>query len=83
MRRAWVLYNNDSPIKMAMSVRTLMEFKCDEERYRPLSLTSFSEKFAAGNIVFDATHKELTEWHYIAPGDVMEKISSLICKRKL
>lgn len=83
MRRAWILYNNNSPQNKAMSARTLMEFKCDEERYRPLALTSFSEKFAAGNVVHDAKPSELTEWQYIAPGEVMEQIATFICKRKL
>jgi hypothetical protein len=82
--RAWVMVNNNTPDpRGAMSARHLMEFKCAEDSYKPLAITTYSEKFASGNIVRHFNAKDFPDWEYLVPGSTMEGIASLVCKRNL
>ena len=79
-RRVWsmVSFKKKDPDGM-LSGRSLHEYDCKDERYRILSMTSFSETMLGGSII--STFDEPGKWSYIAPDTVALTILREVCAK--
>lgn len=64
----------------AMSSRLREEFNCKEEKQKLLSLTTFSESMARGDVVLDVPNTG-NDWENILPGSAAEVILDAICAK--
>jgi hypothetical protein len=81
--RIWTLH--DLKVRVAdfpsgtMSIRTLTEFDCAQERSRSLSNSAHSGAMATGRSLLVVT--TAGEWNYIAPGTVDDGVRKIVCAR--
>ena len=85
MRRVWTVLDlsKRGPIG-ELSLRSLNEVDCKEQRARMLALTTFSESMARGDVLFSASGSTSEPWEFLAPGTVGEDLLQAVCpERKL
>ena len=76
----WQELSGPDQIDGSLSVRSLMQYDCKEERSTYLSLTSFSERMLRGKVI--TNHPALvTKWGYIAPGTLEEGVFRSVCAK--
>ena len=59
-----------------LSRRALMEYDCDGERLRTLSLSTHSGPMATGKVLVTASD---STWDYVAPGTIGDAALRLVC----
>jgi hypothetical protein len=80
LRRVWDLQDlkqRDEDGKM--SIRTLVEYDCKEDRLRPLSFSTHSERMGGGNVLFTVDIDG--KWAYIAPETVAATKLKVVCAK--
>ena len=79
--RVWEMIDYRNPGSLGqLSHRILAEYDCNEDRYRDLSITSFTGYGATGDVII--RDDDPNEWHYVAPGTVGEAKLQAVCKHK-
>jgi hypothetical protein len=62
-----------------MSMRSLMEYDCERERFRLLSRSTHSEPIAGGKMLF--SNDQVGEWAYIPPETIGATILKIVCSK--
>jgi hypothetical protein len=79
-RRAWILRAQPEPVlDKVLSIRSLAEFDCLEEKKRTLTAQAFSGHFGTGELL---TRSNESDWQYIAPGTVAAGELRYVCDYK-
>ncbi len=74
--RAWDLidlekFKINSKFDTYNSTKSYIEYDCKKRKFQYLSISQYSEKGAAGNVVFTAAYND-PDWQYIGPGEMIE-----------
>lgn len=79
-RRAWILQDmkKQTPNK-SKSAKVLREINCNEEKFRSLQYTFFSEKMATGGLISTSTNT--SEWYFIEPGSMDKDVMDFVCNK--
>lgn len=79
-RRVWEMRDMKKIDKDGvMSVRALMEYDCNEERSRILSISEHSEPTLGGKVLLSSD--DPSTWRYVAPGTVFESTLKVVCTK--
>jgi len=84
MVKMWVLFNYktaqqaDAGMPSYLSMIAQNEYDCDEERYRNLYFSMYSENMGGGRVV--ASNSEPTNWTPISPTFVISRLWKTACK---
>jgi len=62
-----------------LSSKDLVEFDCNEEKFRYLSLSVFSLRMGEGNVV--SSVNSIGPWDYLIPDSQGRVVFNLVCKR--
>lgn len=82
LRRAWIMTALSEPHQRGKwrSVRALIKFDCDDERYLSVTQTAWSGAFGTGE---ESASLGESNWEYVAPGTTMSPILKHVCNYKL
>lgn len=56
------------------------EYDCEEEQYRSLASSVYSENMGKGNVT--SSDSDISKWFPISPGDVEEAMLKIACKNR-
>jgi hypothetical protein len=80
MVRAWTLFDHHAPVGAfgVLSVKTMHEFDCVQQRMRDINIVVFNEHMARGSILRN-TYPGTQQMHP-PPGSVFEQLMTQLCK---
>jgi len=78
----WVLYDAKTVNKLSerssfLSLRSQIQYDCNEERARSLQASYFEGHMADGEVVLSSSTEG--KWYPLAPGSIGEKLRELAC----
>lgn len=77
-RKVWLVLDMKAREKNGlMSRKSLVEYDCNDERSRTLSLSAHSESMAGGNVLY--SQDGVREWSYIAPDTFAMVFLRFVC----
>ncbi len=80
LSRVWQLHDWKKRDKDGeMSQRVLIEYDCNETRFRVLSLSFHSEPMAGGELL--KTSSKTSDWQFVPPTPVADAIIKLVCAK--
>lgn len=80
LSKVWLIQNlKQRDTSGEMSVLTLKEYDCNEERHRTLAISTHSEVMATGVTLLNGNPKG--DWQYIPPKSVAEFILKIVCAK--
>lgn len=80
MVRAWTLFDHHTPVGAfgVLSVKTLLEFDCPQQRMRDINIVVFNDHMARGSILRNTYPG--TQLIHPPPGSVLEQLMTHLCK---
>jgi hypothetical protein len=81
MRKSWSIQNLSHRDESGeLSRRINMEHDCENERFRMISISTYSEPMAQGDEMFNEYLSD-SEWHDIAQATSMATILEIVCSK--
>ena len=85
--RVWKLYDLKTPQKSSVgvysSMKTLEEYDCDEERFRSLTLFTYSQGMGNGELVSsEGNGDDKPAWGYAPPQSIAAAELSVFCQSR-
>jgi len=80
MVRAWTLFDHHTPVGAfgVLSVKTMLEFDCPQQRMRDINIVVFNDHMARGSILRNTYPG--TQLIHPPPGSVFEQLMTQLCK---
>jgi hypothetical protein len=80
MVRAWTLFDHHTPVGAfgVLSVKTMHEFDCVQQRMRDINIVVFNDHMARGSILRNTYPG--TQLMHPPPGSVFEQLMTQLCK---
>ena len=80
MVRAWTLFDHHTPVGAfgVLSVKTMLEFDCAQQRMRDINIVVFNDHMARGSILRNTYPG--TQLIHPPPGSVFEQLMTQLCK---
>ena len=80
MVRAWTLFDHHTPVGAfgVLSVKTMLEFDCPQQRMRDINIVVFNDHMARGSILRNTYPG--TQLIHPPPGSVFEQLMTHLCK---
>lgn len=80
MIRAWTLFDHHTPVGAfgVLSVKTMLEFDCPQQRMRDINIVVFNDHMARGSILRNTYPG--TQLIHPPPGSVFERLMTHLCK---
>jgi hypothetical protein len=70
-------------VKGVASMRGYEQHDCKNKKWRVLTISSHSSRFAMGEMIFDASYEDQPNpWRRIPPDTIDEVIHKYVCKKK-
>ena len=79
--RVWSLWDMQKPNNKMLSMMSLEEYDCSNEKKRVIQLAGYTGRMAGGNSV--GTQQGDNNWSFVAPGTVGTNIHNEVCKNKI
>ena len=78
--RAWTLFDHHAPVGAfgVLSVKTMHEFDCVQQRMRDINIVVFNDHMARGSILRNTYPG--TQLMHPPPGSVFEQLMTQLCK---
>lgn len=88
IRKIWTMESfPDAPEEVGgrtyISVKSLKEYDCQDDRRRLLQSIAYSESFGEGNIVYTTPSGLIPEWRHVVPGSYQAKVAEIVCSLKV
>jgi len=80
MVRAWTLFDHHTPVGAfgVLSVKTMLEFDCPQQRMRDINIVVFNDHMARGSILRNTYPG--TQLIHPPPGSVFDQLMTQLCK---